>query len=59
MTMPQSDHTRLAHLRQQWREHPDRRADIEAEAAEIAALHVIRSVFPHAEVLNGAEGKQT
>ena len=48
--------TRLCELRQQWRHHPDRRAEIEDQADQIRALHMITAVFPDAVVIDRTEG---
>lgn len=49
-----SDEQRLAELRAEWQRHPDRRAEIEAEAQEIQALHLLRTHLG-AEVLETTE----
>lgn len=43
VTTPGADQSRLAELRRQWQQHPDRRAEIEAEAAELTAMHLLRT----------------
>lgn len=57
MTTPDADQRRLAELRHQWQRHPDRRAEIEAEAQEITALRLRRSVLG-AVVLETTEGER-